>query len=1309
MVLRTLLTCAFLILNGVVNPAIAQSNFRFDLEGPGLIEGDAGATVEFTVDVHLVESGEALIDESLRLIEAYSVGLNVEGFSIVEIEPLGISESDDSFIESRVVDNKILLAVVRGFEEIVPLDHTVSEHPILRIRLQGEIPSSSGCRDGLLEIQDGLMIPGVNVPVKNVVTADGQSYFPRLANKTIVLCDDLCSRSEILSPSVGPFSVQVSLDPTRTKACFKIDRPRAEDLGRPLLVELKAIGTSIPESSISKLYVHWGSEASPIHFDAKSDSGEIFHRNIILPELRDDIAFIQLETEGLSQELDVQLEIRIPNIALESMGARRGGQNRKIHTTIRGVGFHSLEPESPVFVLKHSESEALIPATEVDIISDRRVDVVFDSGLSPTGLYDLEVRQSIDSVALDQLQGTFELLEVLDEEALFISLQGNDQIRVGRPNRLTLKYKNISDSEIPVPFFKVTAPQNTWLLHGTTRSFSARNPEVQFPENVLQVLGINEDGFAGFLPPGGKGQIPIWIFPEFEVSGKLPIQVQLLTPIQGDPIPWETLSPLHGVEDWVEFRSALENELGSTWVEYRNQLAELTTEVSLQGRDANSDLEILQHVSKSILDLPRSSIRGRLIDNLTKIPVKESIVLAVPEDGGEALCALTNEDGEFVLDHLLEGESYQLQSIDYDIENGNVSAPQTGLELLGTLRDQQIEDFTCAIPETSGIPQESILVRESFQPPVLTTVYTVEKEFIRAIDPNEIRGPKGRGGRRYIDPRRVLNDEGGFDEELHYTVVFENLRTAKGSAQLVEIISDPLDSDLDWSTLRFESAGFGTHTVSLDKEDPFHETCNGGGSSLYEALRIAPPSSLCGPLPGLIGCNSNLPPVNLNINPSTTNATTICRRVAVSVPRFPVDEEEDLIPIWVEIQAQLEFEEEALQDDSTTFHRDPVRVTWSLRALPFNEEDQLPADVGFLLPNDDSHRGEGFVTFSVKARPDPENLREGQEIGVRSRIRFDGDPRELTSSWENTICYSGDPAVPQLLSPGMEAEDVSLRPRFRWESDCRADGYQFEIWPANQEGHPEKHIRVQFLGDEAFTTTFNLEKELDPSVEYRWQVTALGVEGEEVSSAPGQFETACLDEATELTVTHLLCKDDVATVDQSKLTWNAASGASKYIVWILNAGDLTLERAIDAFPTLDSTQVEIALPEDLPSGQYFWQVISLNEQCSEIELGKTTEAQPLTVGENPIFKRGDVDGNGVLEITDAINNLAYQFLGTFSPPCLDSCDFDDNGKIELTDPIGNLSHQFLGTVPPALPGNEVCGEDPTEDELTCLCYEEGCQ
>ena len=62
-----------------------------------------------------------------------------------------------------------------------------------------------------------------------------------------------------------------------------------------------------------------------------------------------------------------------------------------------------------------------------------------------------------------------------------------------------------------------------------------------------------------------------------------------------------------------------------------------------------------------------------------------------------------------------------------------------------------------------------------------------------------------------------------------------------------------------------------------------------------------------------------------------------------------------------------------------------------------------------------------------------------------------------------------------------------------------------------------------------------------------------------------------------------------------------------------------------------------------------------------------------------------MDASGELEITDAIASLAFQFLGDFSPPCLDAVDIDDSGEIDVSDPILSLTHQFLGGSPPAPP------------------------
>ena len=81
------------------------------------------------------------------------------------------------------------------------------------------------------------------------------------------------------------------------------------------------------------------------------------------------------------------------------------------------------------------------------------------------------------------------------------------------------------------------------------------------------------------------------------------------------------------------------------------------------------------------------------------------------------------------------------------------------------------------------------------------------------------------------------------------------------------------------------------------------------------------------------------------------------------------------------------------------------------------------------------------------------------------------------------------------------------------------------------------------------------------------------------------------------------------------------------------------------------------------------------------------------------LRRGDTNGDGVINIADPVFNLNYQFSSGPSL-CLDSQDTNDDGAVNIADPVYSLSHQFsMGPPPPApFPG---CGFDPTPDMFGC--------
>jgi PKD repeat protein len=85
----------------------------------------------------------------------------------------------------------------------------------------------------------------------------------------------------------------------------------------------------------------------------------------------------------------------------------------------------------------------------------------------------------------------------------------------------------------------------------------------------------------------------------------------------------------------------------------------------------------------------------------------------------------------------------------------------------------------------------------------------------------------------------------------------------------------------------------------------------------------------------------------------------------------------------------------------------------------------------------------------------------------------------------------------------------------------------------------------------------------------------------------------------------------------------------------------------------------------------------------------------------PEFRRGDVEADSRLTITDAVRVLGFLFLGNPSTlECEDAADADDSGVVNITDPILVLAYLFLGgnVLPEPF---EVCGTDPSEDGLSC--------
>ena len=85
------------------------------------------------------------------------------------------------------------------------------------------------------------------------------------------------------------------------------------------------------------------------------------------------------------------------------------------------------------------------------------------------------------------------------------------------------------------------------------------------------------------------------------------------------------------------------------------------------------------------------------------------------------------------------------------------------------------------------------------------------------------------------------------------------------------------------------------------------------------------------------------------------------------------------------------------------------------------------------------------------------------------------------------------------------------------------------------------------------------------------------------------------------------------------------------------------------------------------------------------------------------FLRGDVNGDGGLQVADAVFALACLFGNGPAPACEDAADANDDGALNVGDALKILGHIFRDGGPLPAPF-ERCGLDWTMDALTCEYY-----
>lgn len=126
----------------------------------------------------------------------------------------------------------------------------------------------------------------------------------------------------------------------------------------------------------------------------------------------------------------------------------------------------------------------------------------------------------------------------------------------------------------------------------------------------------------------------------------------------------------------------------------------------------------------------------------------------------------------------------------------------------------------------------------------------------------------------------------------------------------------------------------------------------------------------------------------------------------------------------------------------------------------------------------------------------------------------------------------------------------------------------------------------------------------------------------------------------------------------------------------------------------------VAAPAELAVGQMdgagLRDIVLVLPEATQVATVLVTESSshPVT------FIRGDTNGDGRVDIADAVRALDYLFGGWPGADCMEAFDIDDSRNLNVTDPIYLLNHLFLGGPEPPAPYPEP-GTDPGPSALGC--------
>ncbi len=878
---------------------------------------------------------------------------------------------------------------------------------------------------------------------------------------------DACEGCAVPEPLAVGQTVELSLTRTARARCFRF----APQPGVTLRLSLEA---RAPSNS-AVLSFRWGDPPERGLQDQALGGAQAAFPGIVLSGAPAQAGFVLVEAQRLpTAEGSFSLTLEaVTAPLLHSMTPARSGQAADLHLAVSILGL-ALPPDIG-FRLQPIAGGASFQATEVERLSERRIDARFRLNSAPQGVYDLVAW--VGGAPITTLPGAFVITPPSGPQVPRVTVRGPRIYRNNTLSRLTLRFENLGSQVLPPPLFRVVGPP------GTTLGF-ARQRQI-FRDSILG-LGRAPSTADGAIPPGGKVDVPIWFRRQFTPEECPPestecpfdFDILLLNPQTHEPIDWSHTPAPQGISE-AEWQQAIPKlaQGSSTWTEYYQQLVEFAALGTRRGFASPAALPPFGHAILQALGYPPAAITGWVRGQERGEAVPGVLVVALL--GTEPMAfASTNREGYFALKWLENDTKYRLEIVEPSTNavvsslSPSVLMPGSGdlygVEILVTGgATEAVIQPACPPCEAAPLPREALVP----PPSTLGKRGSLKTQLISAFDPNDKNGSGSQGGDAEIDPL----------EAIEYRIDFENTQQDTGAAARYVEIVDRLDPELDWTTVELLDVA-----IEARPEPIFVSLGEGNGTGLED-------------FPGASS------PV---VDPSNYEASG-SRPVAVARWSGTIEYrhgQPDSVEVDLRIVGSVEPAGDAfLGEEEQGVIRWTISTAGNWPWKPregFLAFDCPAADENGEISAESTPCG-GHVSFSVLPAS---TVADGTRVTNDAEIIFDANAPELTEPPAEVTIVTQPPGVPNSPAPASVLPSrvvLANEAQLFWEAEY-AETFDLYLWPASEgDTRPAAvdRLLVRELGTPlAIYPADGSNLILAAGTSYRWQVIARNGRG---ASTPG--------------------------------------------------------------------------------------------------------------------------------------------------------------------------------------------------------------